>query len=90
MEALINAGLKVGLPRKLALRSSAQTILGIGKLVLETNKHPAIIKDMVTTPGGTTIEAIYELEGSQIRQSLIKAVEKATKKCEKIREKLII
>jgi pyrroline-5-carboxylate reductase len=90
IEALIYAGLKVGLPRNLALQSSAQTILGTGKLVLETNKHPAIIKEMVTTPGGTTIEAIYELEGSQVRQSLMRAVEKATKKCEEIREKLKI
>lgn len=89
IEALMYAGLKVGLPRDLALYSSAQAVLGTGKLILETREHPAKIKDMVTTPGGTTIEAIFELEGSQIRQALMKAVEEATKKCEKIREKLI-
>jgi pyrroline-5-carboxylate reductase len=89
IEALMYAGLKVGLPRDLALYSSAQTVLGTGKLILETREHPAKIKDMVTTPGGTTIEAIFELEGSQIRQALMKAVEEATKKCEKIRERLI-
>jgi pyrroline-5-carboxylate reductase len=89
IEALMYAGLKVGLPRDLALYSSAQTVLGTGKLILETREHPAKIKDMVTTPGGTTIEAIFELEGSQIRQALMKAVEEATKKCEEIRERLI-
>jgi pyrroline-5-carboxylate reductase len=89
IEALMYAGLKVGLPRDLSLFSSAQTVLGTGKLILETREHPAKIKDMVTTPGGTTIEAIFELEGSQIRQALMKAVEEATKKCEEIRERLI-
>ncbi|MCD6446208.1 pyrroline-5-carboxylate reductase [Candidatus Bathyarchaeota archaeon] len=89
IEALMYAGLKVGLPRDLSLYSSAQTVLGTGKLILETQEHPAKIRDMVTTPGGTTIEAIYELEGSQIRQSLMKAVEKATKKCREIQEKLL-
>lgn len=89
IEALMYAGLKVGLPRNLSLRSSAQTVLGTGRLILEAREHPAKIKDMVTTPGGTTIEAIYELEGSQIRQALMKAVEKAAKKCYEIREKLI-
>lgn len=89
IEALMYAGLKVGLPRDLALYSSAQAVLGTGRLILETREHPAKIKDMVTTPGGTTIEAIFELEGSQIRQALMKAVEEATKKCEKIREKLM-
>ncbi|MEM2971576.1 MAG: pyrroline-5-carboxylate reductase [Candidatus Bathyarchaeia archaeon] len=88
MEALMYAGLKVGLPRDLALYSSAQTVLGTGKLLLETREHPAKIKDMVTTPGGTTIEAIYILEGSGVRQALMKAVEEAAKKCQVIREKL--
>ena len=90
IEALMYAGLKVGLPRDLALYSSAQTVLGTGKLILETREHPAKIKDMVATPGGTTIEAIFELEGSQIRQSLMRAVEEATKKCNEIREKLMV
>ncbi|MEM2561221.1 MAG: pyrroline-5-carboxylate reductase [Candidatus Bathyarchaeia archaeon] len=80
IEALMYAGLKVGLPRDLSLRSAAQTVLGTGKLALQLDGHVAEIKDMVTTPGGTTIEAIYELEGSQIRQALMRAVEKATEK----------
>jgi pyrroline-5-carboxylate reductase len=88
IEALMYAGLKVGLPRNVALYGSAQTVLGTGKLVLELQEHPAKIKDMVTTPGGTTIEAIYELEGSSIRQSLMRAVEEAAKKSQRIREAL--
>ncbi len=88
IESLMYAGLKVGLPRNIALNSSAQTVLGTGKLVLDLQEHPAKIKDMVTTPGGTTIEAIYELEGSQIRQALMNAVEQAAKKSQLIREKL--
>ena len=88
IEALMYAGLRVGLPRNVALNSAAQTVLGTGKLVLELQEHPAKIKDMVTTPGGTTIDAIYELEGSQIRQSLMRAVGEAAKKSQLIREKL--
>ena len=87
IEALMYAGLKVGLPRNLSLISASQTVLGTGKLVLE-NYHPSHIKDMVTTPGGTTIEAIYQLEGSQIRQSLMKAVEEATKKCSELQKRM--
>lgn len=86
VEALVYAGLKVGLPRDLALQSAAQAVLGTAKLVLETGLSPAQIRDNVTTPGGTTIEAIYEVEGSQIRQALVKAVEAATKKSETIRK----
>ncbi|MEM1540467.1 MAG: pyrroline-5-carboxylate reductase [Candidatus Bathyarchaeia archaeon] len=89
IEALMYSGLRVGLPRNLALYSAAQTVLGTGKLILETQEHPAKIKDMVTTPGGTTIEAVYELEGSQIRQALMRAVKEATEKCQRIRNELI-
>jgi pyrroline-5-carboxylate reductase len=87
VEALVYAGLKVGLPRNVALNSAAQTVFGTGKLVLEL-KDPAKIREMVTTPGGTTIAAIYELEGSDVRQALMRAVEEATKKSQLIREKL--
>ncbi|MCW4044259.1 MAG: pyrroline-5-carboxylate reductase [Candidatus Bathyarchaeota archaeon] len=88
IEALMYAGLRVGLPRDIALSSAAQTVLGTGKLIIELQEHPAKIKDMVTTPGGTTIDAIYELEGSQIRQALMRAVEEAAKKSNIIRDKL--
>ena len=90
VEALIYAGLKVGLPRNIALRSAAQAVLGTAKLVLELKQDPATIREMVTTPGGTTIAAIYELEGSQVRQALMRAIEEATKKSQLIREKLDI
>jgi pyrroline-5-carboxylate reductase len=86
VEALTYAGLKAGLPRDLALLSACQAVLGTAKLVLESGKTAAQIRDMVTTPGGTTIEAIYELEGSQVRQALIRAVEAATRKSETIRK----
>ncbi|MBC7130761.1 pyrroline-5-carboxylate reductase [Candidatus Bathyarchaeota archaeon] len=88
IEGLMYAGLKVGLPRDLSLQSAAQTVLGTGKLALNLDGHVSEINDMVTTPGGTTIEAIYELEGSQIRQALMRAVEKAAEKSRIIREKL--
>jgi pyrroline-5-carboxylate reductase len=63
--------------------------LGTGKLVLELNEHPAKIRDMVTTPGGTTIEAIHVMEGSQVRQALMQAIEEAAKKSQFIREKIL-
>jgi len=88
IEALTYAGLKVGLPRNIALKSAAQTMLGTAKLVIDLNEDPAKIKDMTTTPGGTTIEAIYQIEQSQIRPAMIRAIEEATKKSVQIREKL--
>ncbi len=88
IEALTYAGLKVGLPRSIALRCAAQTVMGTGKLVLDLPEDPAKIKDMTTTPGGTTIEAIYQIEQSQIRPAMIRAIEEATKKSQTIREKL--
>jgi pyrroline-5-carboxylate reductase len=88
IEALTYAGLKVGLPRNIALKCAAQTVMGAGKLVVDLNEEPSKIKDMTTTPGGTTIEAIYQIEKSQIRPSMIRAIEEATKKSQAIREKL--
>ena len=58
------------------------------KLVIDLHEDPAKIKDMTTTPGGTTIEAIYQIEQSQIRPAMIRAIEEATKKSQAIREKL--
>jgi len=88
IEALMYAGLKVGLPRTVALNGAAQTVLGTGKLVMDLHEHPSKVRDMVTTPGGTTIEGIYELEGCQVRQALMRAVEEATKKSQLIRERM--
>ncbi len=88
IEALAYAGLKVGLPRNIALNAAAQTVMGTGKLIVDLKEDPAKIKDMTTTPGGTTIEAIYQIEQSQIRPAMIRAIEEATKKSQAIREKL--
>ncbi len=88
IEAMTYAGLKVGLPRNIALNCAAQTFMGTGKLIVDLHEDPAKIKDMTTTPGGTTIEAIYQIEQSQIRPAMIRAIEEATKKSQAIREKL--
>ena len=88
IEAMTYAGLKVGLPRSTALNCAAQTVLGAGKLVVDLHEEPAKIRDMTTTPGGTTIEAIYQIEQSQIRPAMMRAIEEATKKSQAIREKL--
>ena len=78
IEALADGGVKMGLPRDIAINLAAQTVLGSAKLLLKTKKHPAELKDMVSTPGGTTITAIHELESAKIRATLIRAVEAAT------------
>ena len=78
IEALTDGGVMMGLPRNIATRLATQTVLGSAKLVRETNEHPAMLKDQVTTPGGTTILAIKELEESGLRPMLIRAVETAT------------
>ncbi len=78
IEALTDAGVKQGLPRTTAARLAAQTVYGASKLVLETGKHPAILRDEVTTPGGTAIAATSELESHGLRTMLIKAVATAT------------
>ena len=85
IEALMYAGLKVGLSRDLSLHSSAQAVLGAAKLILEGELNASQIKDAVTTPGGTTIEGIYQLEDGKIRSALMNAVVAATEKCTNIR-----
>lgn len=90
VDALLYAGLKVGLPRDLALRSSAQAVLGTAKLVLDGSLDTSKVKEMVTTPGGTTIEGIYQLEDSGIMTAFMRAVESATEKCRLLRERLSI
>jgi pyrroline-5-carboxylate reductase len=89
IESLMYAGLKTGLPRKLALDSSIKAVLGGAKLALKTDRHIAELKDMVVTPGGVTIEAIYQLEDSGIRTAIIRAVEAAAQKSKKITEELV-
>lgn len=80
LEALADAGVRVGLPRDVATMLAAQTMLGSAKMLLETGGHPARMKDMVTTPGGTTIEGIYALEQEGLRGALMRAVEAATRR----------
>ncbi|MFX1313021.1 MAG: pyrroline-5-carboxylate reductase [Promethearchaeota archaeon] len=87
MEALADGGVKMGLSREIALKLAAQMVLGSAKLVLETGKHPGELKDMVATPGGTTITAIHEIESAKLRATLIRAVEAATLKSKSMNEK---
>ena len=84
IEALTDGGVKMGVPRSVALRLAAQTVFGAAKLVIETGKHPAILKDEVTTPGGTAIAAIHELESKGLRSLLIDAVVTATKRSQEL------
>lgn len=86
IEALTDGGVKMGIPRATALRLAAQTVYGAAKLVLETGKHPAILKDEVTTPGGTAIAAVHELESKGLRTVLIDAVVTATKRSKELSE----
>ena len=78
IEALCDGGVNMGLPRGVALKLATQTVLGAAKLVRESGEHPAILRDRVTTPGGTTIAAIRELEGGGLRAMIMKAVSVAT------------
>ena len=80
IEALADGGVKMGLSRKIALKLAAQTALGAAKLILETGRHPGELKDMVASPGGTTITALHELEKAGLRATLIRAVEVATER----------
>jgi len=80
IEALSDAGVKVGLTRAAALQLAAQTVLGSAKLVLETGEHPGRLKDQVTSPGGTTIAGLHAMEARCLRAALIEGVEAATRR----------
>jgi pyrroline-5-carboxylate reductase len=84
IEALAEAGVKVGLPRDTATQLAAQTAFGAAKMVLETGYHPALLKDAVTTPAGCTIDGILELEEGGLRVTLIKAVMRATERAKQL------
>src|SRR3990167_3563935 len=89
IEALIDGGKKMGLSHEVATRLTEQTVLGAAKLVRETKLHPAILRDEVITPGGTTIAAMHELERHGLRAMLISAVETATLRSKEIGAQLL-
>ncbi|CAD7084647.1 unnamed protein product [Hermetia illucens] len=80
IEALADGGVKQGVPRQMALQFASQAVLGAAKTVLVTGKHPAVLRDEVCSPGGSTICGVHELEKGQLRATLINAVEAAAKK----------
>ena len=80
IDALADAGVNVGLPRDISLALSIQTVLGSAKLALESEEHIGKLKDMVTSPGGTTIAGLHSLETGGLKAILMNAVESATKR----------
>ena len=84
LEALAEGGVRVGLPRDLATLFAAQATLGAASMVLESGKHPALLKSEVTTPGGCTVDGIMELEDGKIRATLIRAIATTTAKAARI------
>jgi len=80
IESLADGGVKMGLDRITAMTLATQTVLGAAKLLLETGLHPGALKDMVSSPGGTSIAGIAALEEGGIRTTFIKAVERATQR----------
>lgn len=89
VDALADAGVKMGLSRRDALLLSSQTVLGAAKLLIETQEHPGQLKDKVTSPGGTAIAGIHTLEKGGLRTTLINAVEAATIRSKELGEMMI-
>ncbi len=88
IEALCDGGVKMGLPRDVAMKLATQTVFGAAKLVRDTGAHPATLKDQVTTPGGTTIAAVHELEERGLRAMLISAVVTATERSRELNRRV--
>ena len=84
IEAMADAGVKLGLPRALAYQVAAQTCLGSAEMVLQTGAHPGALKDAVCSPAGTTIEAVFALEQGGFRGTVIDAIDRCTKRFEQL------
>lgn len=84
IEALSDGGVLMGLPREISTKLAAQTLLGAAKMVLETGQHPGELKDMVTSPGGTTIAGLEVLERAALRGALMGAVRAATERAREL------
>lgn len=84
IEALSDAGVRVGLPRDVSLQLSAQTVMGAARMVIESGEHPGMLKDQVTSPGGTTIAGVDALEKAGFRSALIEAVKAAASRSEEL------
>jgi pyrroline-5-carboxylate reductase len=84
LESLAEGGVKMGLPRDIAMKLAGQTVMGSAKMMLETGDHPALLKDAVATPAGCTVDGILELEEGGLRVTLIKAVVKATQRAKEL------
>jgi len=84
IEALSDAGVKVGLSRRAAMQLAAQTVLGSAKLLIESGQHPGLLKDGVTSPGGTAIAGLHTLEAGGLRNVLMNAVEAATRRAREL------
>lgn len=87
IEALVDGGVKVGLPREVAYRLAVQTVLGAATMARDTGRHPAELKDIVATPSGTTISALASLEQSGFRSAVMTAVEKAAERSRELGDK---
>ena len=87
IEALADGGVLMGLPRAAAIRLAAQTMAGAAKMVLDTGKHTGTLRDEVTSPGGTTIAGLEQLEAHGLRNALIQAVRKATERATELGKK---
>jgi pyrroline-5-carboxylate reductase len=87
IEALSDAGVKNGLPRDVASRLAAQTVFGSAKMVLETGDHPAVLREKVTSPGGTTIAGLHVLEQEGLRGTIMTAVDAATNRSKELGKK---
>ena len=89
VDAMADAGVKMGLSRKDSLFLSTQTVLGAAKLLLESKEHPGQLKDRVASPGGTAIVGIHTLEQGGLRTTLINAVESAAKRSKELGDLMV-